>query len=468
MSQRVKKAISILLALLMIAAVLTGCSSSSGGSSSTPAASSEPSSAATAAAQAKSDDPTDPSNASIDWQQCAGTELRVMMCTHFFQAAIEEKLPEFEALTGIKVKMENYEENEFWNKLLVEFNSGSTVDAFMMNYTNEAVYDSGGWIEDLNPYIDNAKLTDKEWYAPDDFLASAVDFGTYNDHYYGVPVTGEWQILFYRTDLYEKYNLTVPTTMDDLYANCKTIQEGESGMSGIVMRGARNSSMWWPWAGFVRDYGAQWVTDGKCTLNTPEAAAATSMYVKLLTDCGPSGYASYTYLDALTDFEQGKSAHFIDSSGFMANMEDTENSLVAGKTGYALMPAAAKGADPVPNVNHWMLSIGKQSQNKDAAWLFLEWATSKSVAKDVALTNGSTARTSIWQDKDFLSKYPEQWAQVSLDSAKYADKNCIPCLPESAELGEYVETTVTSLYEGGDVTTALQDLTDQSNALLGK
>ena len=474
MSSKIKKIISLVLAVLMIFVMMTACSSgdTSGDTQTQDTQDTQDTTQDTAddtgdtSDAATSDDPNDPLNADIDWRQFEGTELRVVMTTHWFQAAIEEMLPEFEELTGIKVSMENYAESEFWNKLLVEFNSNSGIDAYMMNYTNEAVYHTGGWIEDLNPYIDNPELTDAEWYDLDDFFASALDFGVYEDYRYGIPVTGEWQILFYRSDLYEKHGLEVPETMDELYDNAKFIQDNEDGVSGIVLRGARGSALWWPWSGFLRTYGGMWITDGVCTLDTPEAAAATEMYVKLLNDCGPAGVASYTYYEALTDFQQGKSAHFVDSSGFMGNVEDAESSAVAGKVGYAMMPGAAEGQAAVPNVNHWMMSIGKQSANKEAAWLLIEWMTCKQTHKAVAIANGSAARTSTWEDPDYTSLYPEDWAKVSLDSAAVADKNCIPCLAESAELGEYVEIAVTSLYEGGNASDVLATVTADSNALL--
>lgn len=410
--------------------------------------------------------PWDESQANIDWKQCAGTKIRVMMASHYFQAGIEPLVPEFEELTGIDVQFESYPEQEFWNKLLIEFNGGSSApDAFMLNYINVPMYHYGGWIEPLTPYINNPKLTDAAWYDYPDLFEKGVDFGTYENNFYGLPVTGEWQILFYRKDLYEQKGLKVPTTMDELYENCKALNTPD--VSGIVMRCARASALWWPIAGFVRTYGGYWMKDGVCTLDSPEAIAAAEMYVKLLSDCGPSGIANYTYVEALTDFQQGRTAHFIDSSGFMAQMEDPAKSVVSGKVGYAPMPAAKAGEQAVPNVNHWMLGMGKQSENKEGAWLFLEWATSKSMAKKIGLASGTAARVSTWEDPDYASLYPQEWIDCSLNSAKIADKLCIPPVPEVSQMGDFIEVAVTEMMSGNqDVAALMQDVAKKSNALL--
>ena len=462
-----KKALNLILAFVMLISVFAGCGQSA---QTTQGSTSDTQKVEDTQASdiVKSDNPLDESNANIDWKQFNGSKIRVMMATHFFQAGVEPHVPEFEKLTGIDVQFESYPEQEFWNKLLIEFNGGSSApDVFMLNYTNIPMYHSGGWIDPLTPYIDNAKITDSKWYDQADLLEKGVDFGTYADNYYGVPVTGEWQILYYRKDIYEQKGLKVPTTMDELYENCKATNSPE--VSGIVMRCARASALWWPWAGFVRTYGSYWVEDGVSKLDSQESIDATAMYVKLLSDFGPSGIANYTYVEALTDFQQGRSAHFIDSSGFMAQMEDKSKSTVAGKVGYALMPAAAKGVDPVPNVNHWMLGLGKQSANKEAAWLFTQWATSKKMAKVVGLASGTAARTSIWEDADYRAAYPQEWIDCSLNSAKYADKLCIPPVPEASQLGDYLEIAVTELMSGNkDTATVMKDLAKKSNDLLSK
>lgn len=416
----------------------------------------------------KPTDPFDYSTVNIDWNQKQGTSIRVLLSKHFFTDGVQKLLPDFEKLTGIKVQLEVFPESEFWNKMLIEFNGGSNPpDAFMLNYNTVAQYSTGGWLEPLDQYIKNPKLTDDKWYDFNDFLPKALDFGTFQDVFYGLPVTGEWQILFYRKDLYEQKGLKVPETFDDLYANCKVLNGDK--MAGIVNRCARTSAAFWPWGGFVRTYGGYWFTpENEPQLESDPVVKATDMYTKLLKDFGPKGVVNYTWYEALTDFQQGKAAHFIDSSGFMAMVEDPAKSVVAGKVGYAPLPSAEKGKKAVPNVNHWMLGMGKQSKNKDAAYLFLEWATSKKIGLDIAINNGTAARTSLWKNEDFLKKYPKEWAQASLDSAAIADKLAIPQIKELGQVGEYLEIALNEICYDKPVKDALKEAQAKTLKAIGK
>ncbi|MGI6776799.1 MAG: ABC transporter substrate-binding protein [Acetivibrionales bacterium] len=474
-TRKASKALVLFIAVIFLFSALVGCGSKPAAPSSGENQKSEGSQTSGTASEAadqsvpKPTDPFDYSTAKIDWRQKEGSTIRLMFSKHYFTDGIQTLLPEFEELTGIKAQFEVFPESEFWNKMLIEFNAGSNPpDAFMLNYNVVSQYHEGGWVEPLQKYIDDPNLTDPEWYDFDDFMTTAIDFGTYADTFYGFPVTGEWQVLFYRKDLYEEKGLKVPETMEELYNNAKALNG--DGISGIVNRCARASAAFWPWGGFVRTYGGYWVSpDGEVQLTSDPVVKATDMYVKLLKDCGPTGVVNYTWYEALTDFQQGKAAHFIDSSGFMELLENPEKSAVAGKVGYALMPSAESGKNAVPNVNHWMLGMGKQSKNKEAAYLFLQWATSKKVGKVIAINNGTAARNSLWTDPEFVGKYPEDWVKVSIDSSPISDKLAIPQIKETGEIGEYLEIALNEIYGGNKtVAEALKEAEDKTKKALGK
>ncbi len=417
--------------------------------------------------EVKEVDPFDYETASIDWKQQKGKTLKVFHSKHGFTASLQPFIPEFEELTGIKVNLEVYPDGDpYWNKMLIELNAGANPpDVFMLNYISVAQYDKAGWLEPLGPYVKNKKLTPEEWYDYDDFFASALDFGSFNGKQYGLPITGEWQILFYRKDIYKEKGLKVPETMDELYANAKALDSPK--VSGIVNRLARASAAWWPWAGFVRTYGGYWINpDGEPMLTSKPVKDATEMYIKLLKDCGPDGILNYTWYECVSDFQAGKTAHFIDSSMFMAFFENPEVSTVAGKVGYAALPSAEKGKPSVPNVNHWMLGMGNQSNNKEAAWLYIMWATSKKTALEVALGAGTACRTSTWHNETFLQKSPEKWVKTSLQAADTADKLALPQIPEQGELGEYLEIGLNEIFSGKPVDSVLENVQNKTIEVL--
>ena len=69
---------------------------------------------------------------SVDWMQSKGTEIRFLMNKHPFTSYIEPKVAEFEKMTGIKVTLEVFPEDQFRNKRMIELNAGGTVDGYMI------------------------------------------------------------------------------------------------------------------------------------------------------------------------------------------------------------------------------------------------------------------------------------------------------------------------------------------------
>src|SRR3974377_208163 len=78
--------------------------------------------------------------AQLNWQQFKGTQLRVLLNKHPWQAGIDPHLKEFETLTGIKLVVEVYPEDQFRAKTLVELTSGaSSIDVFMTMPAHETL-----------------------------------------------------------------------------------------------------------------------------------------------------------------------------------------------------------------------------------------------------------------------------------------------------------------------------------------
>ena len=86
-------------------------------------------------------------------------------------------------------------------------------------------------------------------------------------------------------------------------------------------------------------------------------------------------------------------------------LENAETSMVAGITGYAPPPLDNGGLDPLWE---WGWAINADAANKDAAWLFVQWATSPTLMKQISPLFGVPARTSIYSDPDYLAAMPSQ------------------------------------------------------------
>src|SRR5512147_3214507 len=107
----------------------------------------------------------------FNWQQFKGTQLRVLLNKHPWQAGIDPYLKDFEALTGIKLVTEVYPEDQFRAKVLVELTAGSSnIDVFMTMPAQEGLkYMRAGWYQPVDEFLKDASITAPD-YAWNDFL----------------------------------------------------------------------------------------------------------------------------------------------------------------------------------------------------------------------------------------------------------------------------------------------------------
>ena len=98
-------------------------------------------------------------------------------------------------------------------------------------------------------------------------------------------------------------------------------------------------------------------------------------YVDLVRSSGQPGAPSSGFSECLTALSQGNAAMWYDATVAAGSLEDPATSTVAGKIGYA--PAPVVETENAGWLWAWSLAIPETSQNKDAAWTFMEWATSK-------------------------------------------------------------------------------------------
>ncbi len=351
--------------------------------------------------------------ADINWTQCEGQEIKVMFTSHPWQEQLVPLIPQFEKLTGIKVKLGPfYPTMEYRQKRAMEYLAGTwDWDVYMLcpiGFGPE--YAAKGWAEPLDKFINNPNLTDPKWYDYTDFFQPARTF-TLSDgaSHYEIPITAEAQVLFYRKDLFAEAGLKVPTTMEGLFECARKLNQPPRRY-GITLRG-RIDSNWWPLHGFLASYGGGWFdSNWNPIINKSASVSAIEAYGKLCKEFGSPGIPDYCFDEIGNEISTGRAAMYIDASVALPRFQDPKKSVVAGKIGTAVMPAGPAGQRP--NVHFWGVGMHSGSKRKEASWLFIQWATSKQVQKALALKGIAPPRASIWKDPDFIAINPGDFIEA--------------------------------------------------------
>ena len=177
-----------------------------------------------------------------------GTTINVMLENHASSVALKELLPEFEELTGIKVNLEILPYEEMPAKILMAFNMGSSdYDIVMNDSLATSGYVANDYIYALDEFAANEAIN--QFVNLDDYVPTYLNALKRDGALYGLPVYGESTFLMYRKDLFEQFNLSVPTTMEELIECAKTIYEGTNGeVAGITMRGQQGIHVLYTWS----------------------------------------------------------------------------------------------------------------------------------------------------------------------------------------------------------------------------
>lgn len=347
----------------------------------------------------------------IDWRQAEGETIALLLNKHTYTDSLLPYLDEFTELTGIKVAPYVLSEQQFWEKQRIVLSTGSDeYDVMMMGPLN--IWEYSDFLEPLNKYMNDPELTDIEVWDKDDFFEGLMKSNSLNGNQYAIPVMAEVYILQYRKDLFDKFGLEVPETTEEYVETVKTLSKKleEAGMENIdavAVRGIRSiGTIHVGYFNIFHSYGAKdFDENGKFVANSPEGIKATQLYMDLIKAGASEDWTSYDWYDVKDAVTSGRAAMCHDCNFFAAEQWDPDISKVAGTMAYAQVPTGPES--DVSNTWTWGLALNNASRHKKAAWLFIQWATSKERLLNASLeyNNFDPTRESVWNNPKVVKMF---------------------------------------------------------------
>jgi ABC-type glycerol-3-phosphate transport system substrate-binding protein len=221
--------------------------------------------------------------------------------------------------------------------------------------------------------------------------------------------------------------------------------------------------------GYGLDYFENYPNDMTPVINTQEWVDAVKRFARLMTKYGPSGVESFYYEDIALVVQQGGVGIWIDGAPLIAVYDNPEVSKSHGEIGFSVCPAGPAGAFP-PNTSHYW-TMNPNAKNKDLAWEFIKFATSKEIL--LAQATGeyknpliANPRSSVYNDATFKEQNNYDygygtWAQAFNDSLAIANPRYIPPIEEFPEMAEIISAAISSVMAGADAQKELDSAQDQ-------
>ncbi|UCG93589.1 MAG: sugar ABC transporter substrate-binding protein [Candidatus Aerophobus sp.] len=390
------------------------------------------------------------------WTQFSGKKIGAFFFRNTYLDGIKYFIPEFEKKTGIKVDLGAYSEQIALEKLGFELSApAGAYDAAWLGGSSLPSHVKAGWAAPIQPFIDNAEITDYDVLDMDDFLDGPLNMMKYGDVLYGLPWFSATVIQYCRKDIFDKYGIAgPPDTIDEFVATVKLVDTPE--IPGVALRGAPNRNMnQWHFPIFLRGLGGKYFRDIEKrdlypVLDSPQAIEAARIYGELLREYGVPGAPTSTFDDVVIAMQQGKVVMCIEGAPLAGRILDPEQSKVVGKLYFALVPKGPAGRFPSFTGHGWL--IPSNAQEKEAGWLFMQWATSRETLLKTSLNYKHIAvtRKSIWTDAAFVKRwgYAGGFLEKFMNSLEIGYPEFRPRIPEWPEVGDTVALALNQVIVG--------------------
>ncbi len=401
------------------------------------------------------------------------TTLVVNFPAHPHYNAVMKVLPEFTKETGIKVEVDQLQYLRMREKQTLELTKRKgDYDLIAYVVFSKADYVYADQLENLARYFMNPSLSDPSFDAEDLIDGYVANIGVAGGKkgylkgptgsLFGLPFGAETSILGYRKDIFEKHGLEVPKNYKELLSLACEIPKLEPGMGGLASRAASGHHASHAFLLHLAPLGGRIFDDQwKPIVNNAKGVEAAEA-LKTIVECGAEGAKTFGFAEAGTSFLQGQSAMFLDSTVFAGQVNDPSKSKVVGKIGWAPHPMGVRKGSQTGGFG---IGIPKNAQNKEAAFLLMQWLTSKKVDKLIALAGGNPSRYSTHFDKEVNKKFPHM--ATFGEALKDADPDWRPIIPVWGKINSDLGTSLSKvLTEDLDIQEALDGVAERAEKIM--
>ncbi len=367
---------------------------------------------------------------------------------------------QFSKDTGLKVKLIPHAAaaTESYSQLVRLFSSkSSSVDVMMIDVTAPRTF---------APYLVDVKKTfakETKLFDPGLIKNDLVD-----GKLVAMPWFGDYGILYYRTDLLQKYGYnSPPKTWQQLGVMAKKIQAGEKAdnpdFAGFVFQGNAYEGLTCDALEWIASSGGgHFIDNGRASIDNPSAVRILNLIKSWVGNVAPRGVTSYQETETHEAFAAGNAA-------FMRNWpyaySVSQAGAVKGKFNVTVLPHTGNNPS-VATVGGWQLGISKYSKNIPVAAELVRYLVSPGAQKFTAIysTNPPTI-PSVAKDKAVRSANP--WLKPEIAKVPRVTRPS-QLGPKYAQGSQAIFQGVNQILNGQDAKNVLPRIEQQLNRLLGK
>jgi multiple sugar transport system substrate-binding protein len=375
-------------------------------------------------------------------------------------AAYENEKPD------VDVKMiEASDRDDLIARLSTSFAAGTPPDLFLLNYRFYAQFAARDVLEPIEDRVD-----DSDVFQQDDFYEEAMSAFRFNDTLTCLPQNISSLVVYYNKDLFQEAGVAFPKegwSWDDMVATAKKLTKDSNGDGKPEVHGLGIEASLIRIAPFVWSNGGEVVDDVEnpthFTLDSPEAQVALERFLQLhATDKVTPNEEEVESEDDETRFQNGRLAMVLSSR----RATPTFRTIQKFDWDIAALPQHKEQAGILHSDAY---CLTKASENKDAAWSFMEYALGPEGAPIVA-ESGRTVPSlkSVAESDAFLDPTAKPAnSQVFLDTIPVIQR--VPSISTWPEIEDATGPILEeAYYEGGSAAEIAQELRKATDDLFAR
>ncbi len=238
----------------------------------------------------------------------------------------------------------------------------------------------------------------------------------FEQRYYGIPLIGGTQILFYRKDLFEnrdivksfkkqcRISLRPPRTWKEFNTIAEFFTQSyhpdsptEYGTSfaGIIDEEMAPEMLIRLWA----FGGSLWDTYNRPTFHTTANHNAFESLLRTLSYVPPDPFRT-SIIQTVKDFSNGKTAMLITYSEYAQQISQDLKTNIVGRVGFRMIPGQR------PASVGWNIGLNPFSRKQETAFRFLTWICEKSTSFYLTILNAASPAKAPFENHELLKLYP--------------------------------------------------------------
>jgi multiple sugar transport system substrate-binding protein len=368
----------------------------------------------------------------------------------------EKAATEFEAANpGTDIQIEVVPWDVLQQKLTTDISGGQNADLAIIGTRWLIDYVSEGVAAPLDDY-----LTDE---IKGRFIGTFLSPSVMDGKTYGLPIAASARAMYYNKALFEAAGIAEPpATWDDLKVAAEKIDALGDDTYGFGMQGKEIETDVYFYYAFWSQGGDIIEADGTSGLDTEAAYKAAELYKSLIdANLTQPGVTSNNREDVQNLFKQGRVGMMITAPFLSAQIKEEAPDL---EYGVAAIPAGPGGDRGTYGVTDSII-LFENSQNKDAAWKFLDFifTTDKRVEFDqnegFLPVNAEEAGMPLFADNADLKEFTGL-----LPDARFA-----PVIPGWEEIAAITSNALQTIYLGqGEIQPTLDAAAAEIDAILAQ